>query len=272
MIDLTPLDVRKKRGDFAKALRGYDVPEVDNFLELVAERMEVLVKENLRLQERSDRLGEQVEAQEGRENAVQEALVTAQQLREDVKSQAEREAEFLMREARGRIDEMVTAAGNTLIERRALLEDLERQRERFLKAFRTLLDREMDAVEVESNRAPIQHITLDFDVGLRGPAPAPAPIPNDSVGSAPVADVAEVGSGEGGQPGPGAPGQEEAPTAAPEVSQGEGGAADSTVVGPDPGRDEASEVVAETDSVADNDDDSLWLSSILTEPKAKEAE
>ncbi len=40
MIDLTPLDVRKKRGDFGKGLRGYDPQEVDGFLELVAERME----------------------------------------------------------------------------------------------------------------------------------------------------------------------------------------------------------------------------------------
>ncbi len=131
MIDLTPLDVRKKRGDFAKTLRGYDASEVDNFLELVAERMEVLVKEKLELEERSDTLGKKVEAQEGRENAIQEALVTAQKLREDVKSQAQQEAEFLLREARGRIEGMVNAAGRTLVERRAMLEELERQRERF---------------------------------------------------------------------------------------------------------------------------------------------
>ena len=60
MIDLTPLDVRKKRGDFKKMLRGYDPQEVDTFLELVAERLEVLVKEGLALKERTDLLTEQV--------------------------------------------------------------------------------------------------------------------------------------------------------------------------------------------------------------------
>jgi len=49
MIDLTPLDVRKKAGDFRRILRGYDPQEVDIFLELVAERMEVLVRENMAL-------------------------------------------------------------------------------------------------------------------------------------------------------------------------------------------------------------------------------
>ena len=44
MIDLTPLDVRKKRGDFRKSMRGYDPQEVDTFLDLVAMRMEELVQ------------------------------------------------------------------------------------------------------------------------------------------------------------------------------------------------------------------------------------
>ena len=32
MIDLTPLDVRKKKNDFPKGLRGYDASAVDHFL------------------------------------------------------------------------------------------------------------------------------------------------------------------------------------------------------------------------------------------------
>ncbi len=165
MIDLTPLDVRKKRGDFAKALRGYEAQEVDVFLELVAERMEVLVKENLQLKERSDRLGDQVKGQEGREQAVQEALVTAQELRQQVKEQANREAQLLEREARGRIEKMLQEAEKLLADRKSALEELERHRTRFLKAFRTLLERELDAVEVEANRMPLEDVTLDLELG-----------------------------------------------------------------------------------------------------------
>ena len=53
MIDLTPLDVRNKRGDFKRLMRGYDPQEVDIFLELVAERLEGLVRENLQLKDRT---------------------------------------------------------------------------------------------------------------------------------------------------------------------------------------------------------------------------
>ncbi len=165
MIDLTPLDVRKKRGDFAKSMRGYDPQEVDIFLELVSERMEVLVKENLAFQKKIDELMEKVVVQEGREQAIQDALVTAQELRQDVKKQALREAKVLEREARGRIEAMIAGSQKVLNEHRNALQELERQRERFLKAFRTLLEREMDTVEVEFGRAPLEDITLDLELG-----------------------------------------------------------------------------------------------------------
>ena len=165
MIDLTPLDVRKKRGDFNKGLRGYDPDEVDSFLEMVAERMEELVKENIAFRKKVGGLKEKVEVQGQREQAVQDALVTVQELRRDVKKQATREARVLEHEARTRIEAMITASGNALTERRAALEELERQRERFLKAFRTFLERELDTVEVEFGRAPLEDVTVGLDLG-----------------------------------------------------------------------------------------------------------
>ncbi len=181
MIDLTPLDVRKKRGDFRKLLRGYDPEEVDTFLDLVAERLEVLVKERLTLNERVERLGEQVEAQEGRETAVREALVTAQELRADMRQQSSKEAELLLREAvseaehtkreAGReVDRIVTEAEQLLRERLGALGEMERQRQKFLRAFRVMLERELDAVVVEEGRALPEHVTLGIDLsgGRRG--------------------------------------------------------------------------------------------------------
>ena len=165
MIDLTPLDVRKKRGDFGKWLRGYDPQEVDGFLELIAERMEVLVKENLTFREKIKQLGEKVVVQEGREQAVQEALVTAQELRQDVKKQALREAKLLEREARARIAGMIEESEKLLTDHSSVLKELERHRDRFLKAFRTFLERELDTVEVELGRAPLEDVTLDFELG-----------------------------------------------------------------------------------------------------------
>jgi len=177
MIDLTPLDVRKKRGDFRRLLRGYDPEEVDTFLELVAERLEDLVKENLGLSERLERAEGQLEALQGREKAVQEALVTAQKLREDVAEQGRREADILRREVEGEmqrhrreaedeIERRLGEAEGLIQERQRALEDLERNRVKFLKAFRSLLERELDAVEVEESRRPLEEAPLELE--LRG--------------------------------------------------------------------------------------------------------
>jgi DivIVA domain-containing protein len=186
MIDLTPLDVRKKSGDFRKGLRGYDPQQVDGFLELVAERLEEVVKENLTLTERVERLSEQVQAQTGRERAVQEALVTAQELRDDIRGQAQKEADRIRRdaerdalhrerEAELQARDIVADAERLLKERQVALEELERRRAKFLNAFRQLLQREMDVVAVEEGRSPLAEVPVELELGGGREVPAAAP-------------------------------------------------------------------------------------------------
>ncbi len=181
MIDLTPLDIRKKKRDFTRGLRGYDPQEVDHFLDLVAERLEELVKINLTLRERVDRLSEQTQGQEGRERAVQEALITAQSLKHDIQEQARREAELIEREAVAAADRMKREAATAVdrareemrqaVQSRAQeLVDLNRSRSRFLKGFRNLLERELDAIEVAEANVPSDEFNLDsMEFGKRVP-------------------------------------------------------------------------------------------------------
>lgn len=267
MIDLTPLDVRKKRGDFGKGLRGYDTQEVDGFLELVAERMEVLVKENLAFRGKIEQLGERVVLQDGREQAVQEALVTAQELRQDVKKQANREAKLMEREARMRIQGMIGESEKLLTEHSTALKELERHRDRFLKAFRTFLERELDTVEVELGRAPLEDVTLDFELGQGAWSIGEADDEADDVSAAQTARTAET--------------RETAETAeTPETGEtadatGAAAAADEPLatgsVAP-----EAKYVAREADQQqppeGQDGGDSLWLSSIMMERKEEDTE
>ena len=99
MIDLTPLDVRKKRDDFKRAMRGYDPLQVDAFLDIVADRREELVQSEARLSEQVSGLREQLEVYRERDRALNDALVTAQELREDARVQAEQAAVQLVSRA-----------------------------------------------------------------------------------------------------------------------------------------------------------------------------
>lgn len=220
MIDLTPLDVRNKRGDFKKGMRGYDPQEVDVFLELVAERLEALVRENIQLRDRTQTLQEQVDAQSGREQAVQDALVTAQELRKDIREQSQREADHVMREAESEARRMIAEADAEVrsrlrgVERqidhsRDSLRELERRRSRFLQDFRTLLQRELDVVEVEEERTPLEDRPIDLDLGgsrrkashgsRDGKEPADSTVESASTtgSGSDAAGEAGAGSGEG---------------------------------------------------------------------------
>lgn len=150
MIDLTPLEVRKKKGDFRRQLRGYDPAQVDDFLDVVADRLEAVVRENLSVAERVARLEQQVTDYRDRERALTEALVTAQEMREEIRSQTSKEIELAKRQAvqdaeRIRIDaeqDREREEGNVRLLR-------QRQRQ-LLHSFRTFLERELSELVVFS--------------------------------------------------------------------------------------------------------------------------
>lgn len=161
MMDLTPLDIRKKKGDFSRGLRGYDPQEVDQFLDLVAERLEEVVKLNLTLEERVERLGDRVRGQESREQAVHEALVTAQSLKQEIQEQAKREADLVLREAKVVAERAREGVEQTLDSRAHELAELSRSRRRFLQGFRDLLERGLEVLESAESNPPSDEFDLD---------------------------------------------------------------------------------------------------------------
>lgn len=149
MIDLTPLDVRKKKGDFRRVMRGYDPESVDNFLEVVVNRMEELVRENSALAGKVDAMSGSMAEYRDRERAMNEALVSAQQLREDMREQARREADLLLREARAQGERIVADAKRQVSLALEALRRIQGQRVRFLRIFRAMVERQLGEIEQE---------------------------------------------------------------------------------------------------------------------------
>jgi DivIVA domain-containing protein len=198
MIDLTPLDVRKKKGDFRRAVRGYDTELVDDFLDMVAERLEELVKQNVALTERSEHLQEQVASYRDREKALNEALVTAQQLRAEAQAQADREAELVRREAHSQAERILDEGQRSVRELQREIEGLHTRRRQFVRSFRTLLERYVSELEVEEAR--LTELGSDA-VSMRAPLPPqpakPAPEPDNPEAAADsdeTVDESEPGS------------------------------------------------------------------------------
>src|SRR3954468_23678039 len=95
---LTPLDVR--RYEFGRSLRGYDAERVDQFREQVADELERISRINADLEEKARGFNEQLRGFRERDKAINEALVSAQQLRGEIREQADKEAQLILREAR----------------------------------------------------------------------------------------------------------------------------------------------------------------------------
>src|SRR5262249_42673254 len=106
---ITPHDIRQQQFS-SKMLKGYDPQEVDAFLGDGAEDYETVLKETAVLKEQLAAKEERTRGVTERERTLQETLVTTQRLVEEMKNNARREAELILREAELTGEKSVEAA------------------------------------------------------------------------------------------------------------------------------------------------------------------
>lgn len=146
---LTPVDVR--RYDFGTAMRGYDRARVDQFRDQVAEELERLTRAVNDLDGKSRAMAEQLKVYRERDKALNEALISAQQIREDMKQQAQREADLMMREAQQKAAEMHDDSRAQMAGLQADIDALDRARRSYLAQLRTLAERHLAEVDSLEN-------------------------------------------------------------------------------------------------------------------------
>lgn len=138
---LTPLDVRRQ--EFRRNFRGYEPLGVEDFRMRVADELERVLREKSVLEERVAALTEQLRVFRERETAMNEALVAAQQLREETRSAAEREAQVIIREAEAEGRRQLDAAQRGEQDAHERLAEVQRQFAGYLAGFRALLERQL---------------------------------------------------------------------------------------------------------------------------------
>lgn len=103
---LTPLDIENKK--FQKQMmNGYNVDEVDDFLDEITVDYEKLYKENSELRSEIDRSKGDLEKYRNIEQTLQNTLVMAQKAADDIKSNAQNEADNIIKSARLKMQESV---------------------------------------------------------------------------------------------------------------------------------------------------------------------
>jgi DivIVA domain-containing protein len=138
---LTPLDIRKQ--EFRKTLRGYDTLGVEDFRMRVADALERVIRDRSVLEERLAALTEQLRVFREREKAMNEALVAAQQLRQDTRAAAEREGQVIVREAEAEAKRLLDEARGAENAVQTRMAETERQYQQYVGGFRALLERQL---------------------------------------------------------------------------------------------------------------------------------
>jgi DivIVA domain-containing protein len=156
---LTPLDVR--RYDFGKAMRGYQPERVEQFREQVADELERLTRQLTELEAKAKGFHEQLRAFRERDKALNDALVSAQQLRTEIREGAEREAELIVREARASGDAELEVKRSEIRRLALHLDELDRSRRAHLAQIRLMAERqlaEVIAAEQIAGLAPVASV------------------------------------------------------------------------------------------------------------------
>ena len=117
-MNVSPLDLRQQR--FATSLRGFDKIEVTSFLLAVADDYETALRETDRLRQDLSRMEAILNEHREQEKSLQSTLITAQKLADDMRKNAELEAQRIIREAEGRSDLLLEKTS-------ARLEDVQRE-------------------------------------------------------------------------------------------------------------------------------------------------
>ena len=136
---ITPMDIRQQQFT-VRMFRGFDVQEVDTFLEDLADDYEALLKENSLLKEQLQALEERARGLEDREKVLQETLMTTQRVVEEMKENARREASLLVREAELQSEKIVDAARASEAMIQNEIVQLKRTRRQLAEALRSTVD------------------------------------------------------------------------------------------------------------------------------------
>ena len=137
-LHISPAEILEK--EFAQRFRGYDVHQVDAFLEEVAKELDRVSKEYTRLKEEVDTLKEQLAASREKERSLNEELLVAQTMGDDIRARAEQEASRIVAgaqmDARKVMDEVRQQCASLQQE----IAVMNQKREQFETSLRSLLE------------------------------------------------------------------------------------------------------------------------------------
>lgn len=159
---LTPLDIHNK--EFTRGIRGFNVDDVNQFLDQVIKDYELTIREKNELEEQVEDLTEKVNQFKSIEDTLNKSIVIAQETAEELKDHAKKESKLIIKEAEKNADRILEEA---LSESRRIsveIEGLKRQSKVFRTRLRMLVEAQLEMIDNSEWEDFLQLVEEDTEV------------------------------------------------------------------------------------------------------------
>lgn len=145
-MEITPFDVHQQQ--FQIRFRGFDIREVDAFLERTADLFDELKQENENLKVEIQRLRRQIQGHLDREQTIKRAMVNSQKALDQMKENARKSGEIIVAEAEIAAEKILHRAHNRLVQLHEDISELKRQRLQIEVQIHSVLDAHAKLLEL----------------------------------------------------------------------------------------------------------------------------
>jgi len=149
---ITPVEVR--HAQLARSLFGYSRTATDNLLEAIAQSYEQTWWERADLRDEVERLQAELARFRDMERLLRDTMMSAEKAAEDVRSQARREYDLLLQEARLKAREIVMEAEAEREKVRSEIRSLRSARSELRSSYRSFLQAALERLDTELDEAP----------------------------------------------------------------------------------------------------------------------
>lgn len=143
---ITPLDIQQQQ--FKIRFRGFDIREVDAFLEQMGGAFERVMSENESLREDIRRLKLESQGYKEREETFKRAMLNSQKVLEQMKKNAQKSAELVVAEAEVKAEKILNRAQNRLAQLHEDIAELKRQRMQIEVQIRSIIESHARLLEI----------------------------------------------------------------------------------------------------------------------------
>lgn len=172
---LTPIDIDNK--EFTRQFKGYNVEEVDIFLDQISDDLEILMKEKKELESKLDELEKSVKQYQAVETTLQDTLIIAQKTAEDVKNVAKKEAEQIISSAQELSKQAIEEMNLSILKKKQSYEKIKQDQNIYKAKMESLLISQLELLseldtedfipekieEIKENQEKIKEENLEED-------------------------------------------------------------------------------------------------------------